>query len=950
MNRRVSPSLAGRLTELALLTEAFQDAGQGSARTALVSGEAGVGKTRLIQEFVDRLPSGATVLTGACLDHSDASLPYSPFRSILRDVVHARGATSIGALIGEPSRDELARLLPALGPVVVADDDGLAKARMFEAFRSLIEAICSDGPCVLIVEDAHWADRGTQDLLSYLVSSLTDAPLLLVVSFRAEEPQTTNQLRRILTELSRLVHVIRVDLAGLTQAGVAQQLDGILGESATPEVSAAVHRLSEGVPLFTEALIAPDGSVRSGLPDSFRGLLLRMVEDLPAGTQQLLKAAAVGGPAVEHEVLVRVTGLETPELTATIGPAVAAKVMLGSVDGYAFRHGLIRDAILTDLLPGESIDLHRQYAEALTATVLTDARAWTSAAIARHWLAARQPDRALAAAWSACSSDDPQIGDDEKLQMLEMVLTLWDQADAHSGTAGASRLDVLELAAGAACWACESERGLTLVDEAFKESPPPERSAVLLLERAIMRRQSMVPGEVDDLRDGIRLAGESSLMKAELVGQLARALIVRGRHAEARQYGDELAELTERLPCIETRIESRLIAAWLQVHDGADPQAAFADLLAEAEATGVGDYRMLVSISLLRELAGRGRHLDAIDRGRAALDLAVEMGRTRYAGPLIANLLVGSLIALGHWDQADETIDSARLMRPPVVERQKLLVSAGLIAVARGDFATMARILPDIEEPPGDDADDGSYRLGRLRLLIELAAAEGRVDDLTELVASLPPLLLNADATNVWPVITAAALAVENLGNAAELQKNLRAAAADLRQSGPLERAYADTVSASMPEASVECWFTAAQSWQQLGQPYHRARALLGTATALLAADHRPRAKPVLVEAAQLARDLSARPLTDRITAVARRARISLGTDDNSMPRAPFGLTERECEVLRLLVEGLSNREIAASLVISPKTVGVHISNILRKLDVPTRAAAASAAHRHHLL
>ncbi|MET9311053.1 AAA family ATPase [Kribbella sp. NPDC003505] len=957
MNRRVSPLLAGRQTELSLLAEAFDDAGQGSTRTVLVAGEAGVGKSRLIREFRDRLPSGTRFLTGACLDQSDAGLPYGPFRSMLRELAKEYGASGIADLIGVPSRDELARLLPALGTTPVTDDAALAKARVFEAFRSLIETICGAGTCVLVIEDAHWADPATQDLLSYVVSSMVDSPLLILVSFRTEEAETSSDLRRILTELSRLVQVIRVDLAGLTRAEVAQQLNGILGEPAPPEVVAVVYRVGEGVPLFTEALIAPDGSVRSSLPDSFRDLLLRMIDDLPAETQQVLKAVAVGGTTVQHEVLVQITKHTTTELTALVAPAISAKVLLGSADGYTFRHGLIREAIVTGLLPGEILELHRRYAEVLSETAPDDAQMWRIAAIARHWLAAGESTRAFTAAWSACRSEDEQIGADEKLQMLEMVLDLWDRIDQPSIRAQATRLDVLELAADAAGWACESERGLVLVEEAFLElaaSPAPERSAALLLERAVMRHQLIVPGEVDDLQEAVRLGKKRSAKRAELLGQLSRALMVRGRHDEAEPFVAELAELAERLPAIEVQLESQIASASLAVRQGGDPQAAFGETLTVAQAHGSGDCEIVAHLCLLRALRSLGRHQVAIDRGRVALARVVDLGRTRYAGPMVSNQLASSLVATGQWDEAIEVIDGALLMRPPLNERMKLLVSNGIVAVARGELETARRLAQALKPPAGLDSDDGSYRLGRTRFLIELAAAEGRTDDLAELAAQLPAAIPNADATDAWPAVLAAALALESIGGFELVRDELLETTLGLRQFGPLERAYADTVAASAlapayPDATQH-WLSAAQSWFDLGQPHNRVQALVHAAVALVAAEERQTAKQVLVEAADLARELSARPLSDRIMTVARRSRISLGTDNESLPRVPFGLTERECEVLRLLVSGLSNREIAAALTISPKTAGVHISNILRKLDVPTRAAAASAAYQHHLL
>ncbi|MET9311040.1 AAA family ATPase [Kribbella sp. NPDC003505] len=953
MNRRVSPLMAGRQAELDLLIEAFKDAGQGSTRTVLISGEAGVGKTRLIREFSDRLPSGTRYLSGACPDQSDAGLPYAPFRSMLRDLAREYGASGIAALIGEPSRDELARLLPDLGATPVTDDSALAKARMFEAFRSVVESMCAAGTCVLAVEDAHWADPGTQDLLSYLVSTLNDSPLLVLVSFRAGEAQTTNHLRRILTEFGRLVQVVRLELGGLTQAEMAEQLRGILGESAAPEVVSLVHRLSEGVPLFAEALISPDGSVRSGLPDSLRDLLMRMVEDLPPGTRQLLKTIAVGGSAVDHEVLAKVSGLQTAELTTDLGPAVSTQVLLGSVYGYAFRHGLIRDSIVADLLPGETLHLHRRYAEVLTEIGSDDPHTWQSAAIAQHWLTAREPERAFEAAWFTYRNDEVRIGATEKLQLLEMVLDLWNQVSKPSEVAQASRLDVLELAADAASWACESEKGLDLVAQAFDELAEryePERVALLLLERGVMRRQSIVPGELEDFQNAVRLATEPTPLRGEILGQLARALIVRGRDDEARCLSAELAALADRLAAPDLRLEHSIVSGALAVRDGGDPQHAFRDTLAEARASGSGDAEILASIWFLRALSSRGQYSAAVEHGRIALARTMELGRPQYAGSVVANLLANCLVAVGQWDEVAEVIDGALLMRPTINERMKLLICGGIVAVARGDHDTASRVAQTLKPPIGVD-DDGSYRLNRMRFLIEHAAAEGRADDLAGLASELPSAMQNADASEVWPAVMAAALALADI--AADLPKDLEVSAAKLRRLGPLETAYAETVAASalaLPASdAAERWLSVARQWLGLGQGYNRAQALVRAAAALVMADERHTAKPLLVEAAQISRDLAARPLTGRITALARRARISLGSDEY-VPRAPFGLTERENEVLRLLVRGLSNREIAAELTISPKTAGVHISNILRKLDVPTRAAAASAAHRHHLL
>ncbi|NEA31233.1 hypothetical protein [Streptomyces sp. SID13031] len=166
---------------------------------------------------------------------------------------------------------------------------------------------------------------------------------------------------------------------------------------------------------------------------------------------------------------------------------------------------------------------------------------------------------------------------------------------------------------------------------------------------------------------------------------------MRGRHDEARPFCAELAELADRLSSAAPRLESTIASAALAARDGGDPQTTFATALADAQAQGAGDGEILIYLCLLRALCSRGQHPVAIDHGRVALRRVVELGRTRYAGPIVANQLANSLVAIGRWDEAIEVIDAALLMRPTLNERMKLLVWSGIVAVGRGDFGTAAR-------------------------------------------------------------------------------------------------------------------------------------------------------------------------------------------------------------------------------------------------------------------
>jgi len=189
----VSPLFVGRARELAVLGDALDGARAGTASTVLVGGEAGVGKTRLVGELAERADD-ALVLVGGCLELGTEGLPFAPFTAVLRGLVRTLGRDGVARLVPGGSTRELARLLPEFGE---PDQDGAeARARLFEQVLGLLERLTEDQPVVLIVEDAHWADRSTRDLLSFLVRyQRGDGRLLIVVTYRADELHRAHPLR-----------------------------------------------------------------------------------------------------------------------------------------------------------------------------------------------------------------------------------------------------------------------------------------------------------------------------------------------------------------------------------------------------------------------------------------------------------------------------------------------------------------------------------------------------------------------------------------------------------------------------------------------------------------------------------------------------------------------------------------------------------------------------------
>ena len=972
----VSPVLAGRAGELAVLTEAFDAAAGGKPATVLVGGEAGGGKSRLTAEFAARVQDRAVVLAGGCVELAAGGLPYAPFAAALRELVRARGAAEVAALLPGQTAGELALLLPGFGAPPPGRDPQTARARLFELLLALAEALAAERPLVLVVEDVHWADRETCDLLSFLVRNLRDAAVLIVVTFRSEGLDRDHPLRRLLAGLERMDGVTRLELPRLSRGQVAEQLAGILGRAPRPPLLDAVYARGGGNPLFTEALLGPGEAVSPALPLSLRDLLLATVQDLPEQAQQVVRTAAVDGSPVGHAVLAAVTGLDDAALTAALRAASAAGVLVSDAEGYAFRHELIREAVAGDLLPGERAQAHRRFAETLEADPALSLAGSGAAQVARHWLGARDVERAMVAAWRAAASSGASFAYAEQLAMAEQVLELWDQARDPAQQTGTDRIGVLMLAADAARWAGQPERGLVLVEAALVEAgqqDDPARRASLLRRRAGLLRELMLPGQLDDLRAALKLVNGPSPERARVLREMCWALMREDRLAESGQAIDELDTLARQLADEEHQAEVLLARATLRGRGGENTRADLEAVRAAAVRAGSARLEAWAYLSMTNTLEALGDHEHAIAAGRDGLARARQLGLGRQLAATIAANLAESLTSTGHWDEAAEILDELLSLDLPPLERFGPLLGRARIAVARGERETALRTLEDLRGLPGGKAAETEGVLPVAELEIGWQLADGDLTGALTAAASVPGLDLDAYPRYSWPLLATAmragadaAMAEGRLpagagggpaaGQLAALRQDLRSRAAALPRLNPLQEAHAATFAAESARADGgqdrAGWVAAAAAWAALGQPWPHGYALLRVAGAAAAAGDRDGAAGPLRQAAGIASQLAAAPLQQQISQLARRARIDLAagvSQDAGGGEVPFGLTPRELEVLRGVAAGLGNRDIAAELFISPRTASVHVSNILGKLGVSTRGEAAAVAHRQHL-
>ncbi|MEW1928368.1 AAA family ATPase, partial [Streptomyces sp. NPDC088360] len=420
----------GREDELDRLADVLERARAGEARAVLVAGDAGVGKTRVLDELAGRaVAAGTTVLTGHCVDLGDVGLPYLPFTEILGALAaDERFAPVLG---GHPVTERM------LGGGTDAAGDVNRRLRLFEDVAALLVELADIAPLLLILEDLHWADQSSRDLLRFLLSrSVLQRPtggshdhrLAVVASYRADDLHRRHPLRPLLAELVRLPAVERLELQPLPDADVARLVRSLPDH---PLPDAAVHRIverAEGNAFYAEELVAATDAPADSVPSGLADVLLIRFEQLSDTAQQVLRTAAVAGRRVGHDLLRDAVELPPAELEAVLREAAGRQLLVpGDGDTYAFRHALAREAVYADLLPGERARLHGVFARLLAGQGCRPAGA---AERAHHYRESHDLPAALAASLEAADHAQRVGAPAEELRHVEAALDLWSAVEA----------------------------------------------------------------------------------------------------------------------------------------------------------------------------------------------------------------------------------------------------------------------------------------------------------------------------------------------------------------------------------------------------------------------------------------------------------------------------------------------------------------------------------------
>ena len=757
MSRRMSsPVFVGRAAELERLADALERAASGRPSLVLVAGEAGVGKSRLLDEFLARsAASGTITLAGACLDLGEGGLPFAPFAEALRGWARVLDPEVRAAVVG-PAGGPLALLVPDLrqtaGLVEDAVDPAGRQARLFDAVLAVVGRLAAERAGILVLEDLHWADGSTRDLIRFLVRNLRDERLLIIGTYRSDDLHRRHPLVPLLSELERSDRVERLELRRFGRDELRDQLEGITGTSPTDvDVDAFLER-SDGIPFYVEELLAGGRDAGSAMPASLREILGIRLGSLAGEAVAVVRAASVVGVRVPHDRLTAVTDLDEQRLDSGLRQAIDAGVLVAAdpSDGpaFAFRHALLREAAYDELLSTEQVRLHGRLAghlaDRLTGEASDDPAVVADFAV--HAYYAQDQRRALEGSVRAMRVLAESGAFREALGDAERALELWPRVADAPSLAGIDHVALLAFAARMAGNTGRPDRAVSLGQEALREmgsSADAERTASLLADlwtaafeawdrdvtAATAERMADIlaglpaarlkalllnlNGYDQGFRSRIRVAvaaheealaiarsiGDERLvaMIAPMLASTLAGLNRAGRAADVLASSELRAENYDSTPWLFWAATERCMALWWlgRFHDAV---AVAQEAIPAASRYGL-DRRVIHWLTPTDPLFELGRLDEALEmesRATAAAGGHVAMGQRRIA--------ISCDILRGQFDQARLLI--AERQDYSAFARMGTLHLLGLLARAEGDLAAVRAVVDEaLELAAGGEVD-----------------------------------------------------------------------------------------------------------------------------------------------------------------------------------------------------------------------------------------------------
>jgi DNA-binding CsgD family transcriptional regulator len=898
----------------------------------VVSGEAGIGKTSLLA--TEKPAASNAIVEGCCLRLAREPLPLAALEQLFE---------SCG---GWPD-------------VVGGSDTYRSSEQRLRSVRLWADALTPTGanpPTTVVVEDLQWADETTCEFLVYLASTAPRRRLSVIVTMRDDEAPLCPRAAQVGTDLARLPSATLLRLQRLDREEARALVAALPGELAQDVGRLnSLYERSQGNPyLLTELVKDPPGDVLGDL-------LLGRFHGLEEDATDLVRLAAVFGVSVSEDLLNRASSLTAERYAAGLRQAADLGVISVAGVGYAFRHSLTREAVLSELLPIEQRMLHARAAAALACEPAsnTAAHAVTSAAASLHWRAAGVRDQA--AEWSLRAARLARRLDafTESWGHYQRVLEL-----AEHLAEAPERLSLALEAADVAHLAGDPFAAAAVLESALDAESGGDPARLVALERmgCFFWEAGSPENSLASYRKALSALGpDESAIHARVWGAMARGSLIMAEFDAAQNWAKQAGRAARRFESTEVLADALTTLGTAKVIRG---DATGLDELNEGVrlARGVEDRAVLCrsysNLILVCEFTGRLE--EACQAGFDGLRLLPEYGLELPVGATLACNATEVLLRRGDYDRCEQVLAElldGRIIRGQglhlYVQRAELLLTRGDLAGARASLSAAAP-LAEVDEPPAIGAlatvtaavlaIEGD-RDGCFRTVAEaLQRLEGTEDE--HIRASLLTMGLRNEADERATVPHGHAFSTERTDWLATKLAALGVPAeADVNHAAEL-RAAGNELTRARGSATAEEWAAAVALWRTAARPREEAYCLLRQAECHLARRQRTEAAAAATASWEVADRLRAAPLAADIKAFMLRNRLPAATRTAPAEERPYGLTSREYEVMRLLATGATNRQIGRTLFISDRTVGIHVSHILQKLHVANRVEAAAAAAR----
>lgn len=937
--------MVGREAETRVVRAVFERSLEGTPVALLVEGEAGIGKSRLLREFAADVANRADVHVGWCLDLGASRTPFGPLVGILRSIVSQLGAESVRAQLGVGA-EALGMLLPELNPT---ERSQTSPDRVRDAIAALIEVAAERNPQVLIVEDLHWADDSTLAILAFLMRSLTRGRIMLLLSCRSDDVRRGDAVSSFIGESTRARLLDRVQVDRLDADAVRELAEAIIGQPLSDTALERIRSRAEGVPFFIEEIA---GCSAGPLPGTLRDLLLARFDRLGDDARRVVQVASGADRALSHPTVSALAGLADGRLDEAIREATQSGILVVVDDEYRFRHALLREAVHDDLLPGERARLHRSYAE-LMEQQGAGAASGEPAALAYHWQLAQDPRRALAAAMTAMSDAKARFAFASAARFGEFVLDLWAQVPDAEIVVDVPRLEFLRSLGSVLRNAGDGERALAVVNLALSEVDPaavdPRTHARLLRDKAYYTMNLGRNGSVPLLQDSLSVLDgrvDDDRLHASILNQLGSRYMVAGRLADAIDIAMEAERRGDAAGSDEeTSIAANIRAASL-AHLGrvADAHEQYALALARANTTNA-ELRYRVNYSDLLGLLGRYR--DAVRVAEEGMERAREYGVERTTGAIMTQNMAVPLLEMGEIERVEGMLARELAQATLRIFHAYSTMTRVRVLSWRGRHVEAAEIVREWH-PVFAEAGVDERQIWYDEIMMRLSVAESggdlraALDEVRAMLRDDGPRLLHERR-----LMLEAGWLIAELRATGEAVEDAVSEVREAWLSQPeqlLDDAWWSILSAFL-DPSIPALRSAVDLADGDDVPVtFRVMTRLVLARMLVDTADRPAAASVLDEARRTAETLGHVPLGRAVAEFAHAAGLR-AADSRHAGGVGSGdaeqLTARELQVLELITEGLSNRQIAERLFISVKTVSVHVSAVLRKLGVASRTEAA---------